>query len=201
MTSLSHPIYPARPPRTADLVLYLDLDGVVQHEAVYWSPKRGVYMHQGYAPGHKLFEWLPILERLLEPFPEVALVLSSSWCVHPGYSRTIRRFPESLQKRFIGGTFHRRAHGSDPWQVHSFRATPRGVQIWADVLRRKPRQWLALDDDTFSWPVWARDNLVACDGETGLSCPRVQEELTAKLLACRAALSASDSSPGALARG
>ena len=42
-------------------------------------------------------------------------------------------------------------------------------------------QWLALDDDTEDWPKWALDNLVACDGATGLSNPRVQVELRAKL--------------------
>jgi hypothetical protein len=58
------------------------------------------------------------------------------------------------------------------------------MQIWADVQRRKPSQWVALDDDADGWPEWARSNLVECDGATGLSCPRVQVELREALLLC-----------------
>ncbi len=165
----------------ARVVLYLDLDGVVQHEAVMWHGRRGIYMSTEDAPGRKLFEWLPHLEDALSPFPQVALVLSSSWCVWPGYSRTLKRFPEGLRERFIGGTFHKRIHGADSSAMESFRATPRGMQIWADVQRRKPLQWLALDDDAEGWPDWACSNLIACDGATGLSCRRVQVELRESL--------------------
>lgn len=174
--------------RPADWVLYLDLDGVVHSEEVYFHPSRGPFVHQGYAPGRKLFEWVPILEELIEPYPQLRLVLSSTWCIRPGYGKTVKRLPPGLRQRFIGGTFHRRIHGADPWTERSFREMPRGMQVWADVVRRKPLQWLALDDDTLSWPVWARENLVACNGSTGLSAPRVQDELRQKLLACKTAL-------------
>ena len=60
----------------------------------------------------------------------------------------------------------------------------RGKQVCADVLRRKPAQWLALDEDTENRPEWARHNLVACEGRTGISCPRVQAELREKLQWC-----------------
>ena len=173
-------------PRTADVVLYLDLDGVLHHEEVYFHPKRGPFVHQGYAPGHTLFEWAHLLQDLLAPFPDVALVLSSSWCVQPGYGKTIKRLPPELRRRFIGGTFHRRAHGADSWAIRAFKEMPRGLQIWADVVRRKPGQWLALDDDAFGWPAWARENLVECDGAKGLSCPETREQLTAKLAALSA---------------
>jgi hypothetical protein len=60
----------------------------------------------------------------------------------------------------------------------------RGQQVCSDVLRRRPAQWLALDDDTGNWPEWGRPNLVVCDGRTGLSDPRVQAELYEKLQWC-----------------
>lgn len=78
------------------------------------------------AAGHYLFEWAPILESLLEPFPTVALVLSSTWCNRPGYSATLNRLPASLHARFIGGTYHGRVHGVAPWNLSMFRP-PRGV--------------------------------------------------------------------------
>lgn len=140
------------------------------------------------AAGHTLFEWVPHLEDALAPFPHVALVLSSTWCIKPGFGKTIKKFPASLRSRFIGGTFHKGAHGADPWLIESFRSTPRGQQIWADVQRRKPKHWLALDDDVAGWPSFELQNLVACDGTTGLSCPHVQLELRQKLAKCHGQL-------------
>lgn len=184
----SFDVPPISTPNRAGVVLYVDLDGVVQHEAVIWRPRRGVYMCNEEAPGRTLFEWLPILEKALAPFPEVALVLSSTWCIRPGYAATLKRFPAALRSRFVGGTFHRRVHGTDPWVLSSFKATSRGMQVWSDVYRRKPAQWLALDDDDFGWPTWALENLVRCDGSTGLPSPRVQAELREKLKRCHEAL-------------
>ena len=71
-----------------------------------------------------------------------------------------------------------------------FRATPRGVQVQEDAQRRKPRQWIALDDDLEGWPDSCRENLVACEGTTGLSNPVVQHELKEKLRSCHAGLPA-----------
>jgi len=182
-----HPLYvPASTPRSADVILYLDIDGVVHHEKVLWHPGKGIYMSPYEAAGHALFEWLPILEQALEPYPAVALVLSSTWCIRPGYSDTLKRFPTSLRSRFIGGTYHKRVHGMDPWNQAMFRATPRGEQVQADALRRKPRHWIALDDDVEDWPESSRSQLVRCDGTTGLSNRKVQQDLKDKLQRCYA---------------
>ena len=163
-----------------ELLLYLDLDGVVHHEAVY-SSSRGIYIDQRQGPGRTLFEWVPILTEILESFPEVKLVLSSSWCRRPGYSRTLDRLPEPLRQRFVGGTFHRRHHGSDRHADLSFTSLSRGQQIVSDVGRRQPRDWLALDDDDLDWPSAHLDHLIHCDGALGLSDPAIQALLKAKL--------------------
>ncbi len=189
----SAPYLPASPPRSADVVLYLDLDGVVHHEKVLWHPRKGIYMSPYEAAGHALFEWAPILESVLDPYPAVALVLSSTWCIRPGYSATLKRLPVSLRTRFIGGTYHGRVHGVDLWNLSMFRTTPRGVQVQEDAQRRKPRQWIALHDDLEGWPDSCRQNLVACEGTTGLSNPEVQQELREKLRCSLAALSAKPS--------
>lgn len=85
---------------------------MVHHEAVLWHPRIGIYMSPHGAVGRTLFEWAPILEEELTPYPSVALVLSSTWCIRPGYAHTLKRLPESLQSRFIGGTYHKRIHGA-----------------------------------------------------------------------------------------
>jgi len=163
-----------------ELLIYLDLDGVVHHEAVYASP-RGIYMNQEQAPGRTLFEWVHHLVDALEPFPQVKLVLSSSWCRWPGYSRTLKRLPAPLRQRFVGGTFHSHHHGADPGELYSFTALPRGQQVLKDVLRRQPLDWLALDDDDEDWPVNQTGHLLLCDGELGLSNPATRSDLRARL--------------------
>jgi hypothetical protein len=155
---------------------------------VLWHPSKGISMSTVLAPGRELFEWIHYLELALAPYPAIALVLSSTWCIRPGYAKTLKRLPESLRSRFIGGTFHRRVHGRDPWVRAVYQQAPRGMQIWEDVVRRKPRTWLALDDDLDGWPEWARDNLVACAGSTGLSDARVRTALSEKLQQCMSLL-------------
>ncbi|MBD9391345.1 hypothetical protein IB243_03365 [Acidovorax sp. ACV01] len=147
--------------------------GAGDHDLALGHPRKGIYMSPYEAAGHSLFEWVPILESVLQPHPTVALVLSSTWCIRPGYSATLKRLPASLRARFIGGTYHRRVHGVDPWNLSMFRTTPRGVQVQEDAQRRKPKQWIALDDDLEDWPDSCRQNLVACEGTTGLSNPEV----------------------------
>ncbi len=164
-------------------VVYLDFDGVTHHEAVYISHKRGIYIDQTIAPGAVLFEWAPILIDALQPYADVKIVLSTSWCRQPGFSRAKKRLPMELQSRVVGGTYHRSIHGADPWLRHQFAETPRASQILADVGRRKPKRWIALDDDVDDWPVEYLDHLVPCDGALGLSSAETQVCLRIKLAA------------------
>jgi hypothetical protein len=55
------------------------------------------------------------------------------------------------------------------------------MQVWSDVLRRKPSAWLALDDDCLDWPAWCREQLVRTDPMCGIAEPGVLAELKAKL--------------------
>lgn len=49
---------------------------------------------------------------------------------------------------------------------------------------------IVLDEDLKDWPEPSRQNLIAFDGSTGLSSPKVQWELREKLHCCHAALTA-----------
>jgi len=179
--SLASPYFAPSPARRAEVLLYVDFDGVLHHEAVLWHHRRGIYMSQKEAAGRVLFEWVGFLESIALEFPHVGLVLSSTWCVRPGFGKALKFLPRTLAARFIGGTFHRRHHGADEWTLQAFRTTPRWKQILGDVERRQPRAWLALDDDVEDWPDHLRENLIACDGSTGLSSFSVREELEKKL--------------------
>ncbi len=159
---------------TNALVLYLDYDGVLHHENCLWHPKRGAYL---YAPGrYSLFQHSELLERMLEPYPQVQIVLSTSWVRRYGMTKTAKRLPPSLQARVIGATFHSR-HMND----YEFMRLARGQQVHEDVLRRRPREWLALDDDAEGWPTEHAARYIQTHMHEGLSDPDVLIEFKVKL--------------------
>ena len=155
-------------------VLYLDFDGVLHHGEVYWSPRKGPYMDP--TVKQKLFAYAGLLEEILLPYPNLAIVLSTSWVLKYGCHGAARRLPHSLRQRVIGATFHTRMNRED------FDNASRGMQVWADVYRRQPTDWLALDDDFLQWPAWCRDKLIRTLPHLGLNSPETRELLRSKLL-------------------
>jgi len=121
------------------------------------------------------------LEEELALNPSVALVLSSTWCIRPGYSKTLQRLSEQLR-----AIHWRHVPQARPWDRSMEPGVvpqyPARYAAPADVQRRKPRHWIALDDDIKDWPPLAIGNLVACNGTTGLSNPEVRGELRRKLM-------------------
>ena len=158
----------------SESIVYLDYDGVLHPDRVYWSPRKGPYLKD---PGHhRLFEHVGLLDELLKPYPSTALVLSTSWVLRYGCMGAARRLPTGLRKRVVGATFHSRM------SRETFASMSRGMQIWADVVRRNPRTWVAIDDDHLQWPVWCRANLVRSSPERGLSQCSVYKELAEALV-------------------
>ena len=155
-----------------ELVLYLDFDGVLHHEDVRWHPRRGIYLNA--PPEYRLFQHAPLLEALLQPHPNVRIVLSSSWVRALSYSRAVKRLPPGLQARVIGATYHSSMHEM------AFAMLPRGAQVLDDVDRRQPADWLALDDDASGWPKEHGHRVVLTDERLGLSAPGLADTLAVK---------------------
>jgi hypothetical protein len=154
-------------------LLFLDFDGVLHNEACYWHPRRGPYLKA--PPRYTLFQHAELLAQLLEPYPNVAIVLSTSWVRQYSCDKAARRLPPALRRRVIGATYHREMPGD------SFAYLSRGEQVTADVLRRKPSSWLALDDDPIGWPEWSLPHLLLTDPYEGISLPELVEELRLRL--------------------
>lgn len=155
-----------------ELVLYLDYDGVLHNENVYWHPKRGAYPGP---PGFTLFEHAPLLHELLTPYPEVGIVLSTSWVRLYGCTKTAKRLPQGLRARVLGATFHSQMDEA------AFAARPRGQQVLDDVARRRPRGWLALDDTDEGWPPEVRDRVLLTDERLGIAAAGMPERIAAAL--------------------
>lgn len=160
---------------SAEAILYLDFDGVLHPEAVYWHPRRGAYLGRDVADGHALFEHAPLLESLLDPYPHVRLVLSTSWVREYRYSGAARRLTPGLRQRCVGATFHSAMDRAE------FERTPRGLQVAADVERRRPGAWLAVDDCTEGWPPLAMDHVVFTHEVDGIAHIDVLAQLRSRL--------------------
>lgn len=124
-------------------VLYLDYDGVLHNDACFWHPRRGAYLNAG--PGHTLFQYAEMLEEYLAPYPDIRVVLSTSWVRQYRCAGAAKRLPHTLRDRVIGATYHSQMLGSTFWDK------PRWLQSWDDVLRRRPGSWLAIDNDVADW--------------------------------------------------
>jgi hypothetical protein len=152
-------------------IVFLDFDGVLHHDHVYRKGQR-IYVKD--APGQEIMQHAHALIEALRPYPDVRIVLSTSWVRVLGYTGALKRMPVALRERVIGSTYHRDYH--DEWMARS-----RYEQITAYVKRHRCRQSLAIDNDLDGWPRDERLWLVACSDEFGLGDPTVLEELQVKL--------------------
>lgn len=154
-------------------ICYLDYEAVLHDGNVFRNRIRGMYIK---TPGRTFFEWMPILDGLLAPYPDLKIVLSTSWVRELGFNEAKHELLPSLRERVIGATF------LHPNIVKAeFDTMPRGMQILGDAERRKPSDWFALDDDAFGWPARYRENLIQTDTQLGLSDAAVQERVRRKL--------------------
>lgn len=152
--------------RPISKVCYLNFDGVLHDQEVYWKAKQPVYVQ---TPGRFLFEWMPILEELLAPYPDVKIILSTSWVHTRSFAFAKKRLSTSLQQRVIGTTF-------EGWEMQRnyFRSMPQGQQIGVDVFRRALISWFAIESDFRGWSAWCYENLIHTDGSLGISDPAIQ---------------------------
>ncbi|CAN5347277.1 HAD domain-containing protein [soil metagenome] len=154
-------------------ICYLDFDAVLHDGNVLRNRSSGMTIK---TPGRSFFEWMPILEDLLAPYPDLKIVLSTTWVRELGFNEAKHELSASLQDRVIGATFlHPKILKAE------FDTMPRGMQILGDVERRKPSQWFALDDDAFGWPARHKDKLIQTKDASGLSDPAVQEKVRERL--------------------
>lgn len=147
-------------------ICFLDFDGVLHPDAAFYVAGKGIQM---LAAGHSLFEWAGILENLLFPYPEVKIVLSTSWVPMRSFSYAKSCLPDKLRKRVISATYHSRAMSRQEFGFYS-----RGEQVRQYVTRHGLKRWCAIDDDWDGWPEHYLSRFIQTDSDTGLSNEKVQ---------------------------
>ena len=128
--------------------------------------------------------WAPLLIKTLADFPEVQIVLSTSWARELSFNRARRWLPEELRARVIGSTWH----SAMSFKREGFRS----LSTWWDEATRYQQikryagragltDWVAIDDQPEGWGADDRDKLVHTHSDTGLSDPVVLAVLAARL--------------------
>ena len=119
--------------------LFLDFDGVLH-------PRGGFPLSQA--------------ERLaaaIAQYPDVRIVLSTSWVETYGVEPVIEMLPDGLRERVIGATYA----GGEAQPESRF------AEIEACAARLGIDEWLAIDDDQEGWPEAKRHRLIWCDPSQG----------------------------------
>lgn len=150
--------------------LFLDFDGVLHPDEVYRVGERIVLRMDGFS----LFEWSEVLDELMEPYPALQIVLSTTWVRLLGFEVARSHLPESLQRRVVGATWHETA-------PRGWERLTRYEQIQLNVVQHRHARWLAIDDDGHGWSDEQRSNLVLTDSLLGLGAASAQDELRDKL--------------------
>lgn len=144
------------------LVLFTDFDGVLHaaDEPVLDGAGR-------LRANTNLFVWLPILVDILQPYPEVQIVISSDWR---------RLLDDDNLRRVLGPLGARFAGIVETWGVS------RADEILTEVRRRRLTRWLAIDDHPSVASASRRDaHFIACAPDSGLSGVDVQAALRSRL--------------------
>ena len=151
-------------------ILYVDYDGVLHPFSVYAQGE--TFELHWHDKSVKLFCWAPIIEAIMDdidPHGRIKIVLSTTWAQRMHWTSAKSYLPESLQQRVISST--------------TWAHVARGVQIALHAIdyRIADDCWVAIDDDSYKWPIEHLDKLVLTDPELGLSCKKTQLELRKKL--------------------
>ncbi|MEX3999799.1 HAD domain-containing protein [Paraburkholderia sp. EG285A] len=158
---------------TARKILFLDIDGVLHRGIARRSGDRVVSS----APGViELFEFAPVLDELLRPYPDIEIVLSSDWALVLGIEFTRNAIPSRLLRgRIVGATYEGSIFNAYFWSV-----VPRGDQVLDYVSRHSPMTWLAVDDRADGFAAH-RHQLIHCETDVGLGDPAVVEQFRDRL--------------------
>lgn len=132
------------------MILFLDFDGVLHEDPCYDETR--------------LFARAPDVAQSLEPFPEVRIVLSTSWRSQRPLDELLRPLPETLGRRVIGATPLTTSADTPaalrPYRRHAECAT------WLRANGHENTPWFAIDDRPSLFAPHC-EQLILCDSNVG----------------------------------
>jgi len=149
------------------VILFLDFDGV---------------LHPDPCPDQtRLFENAPRLVDVLEEFPDVGVVLSTSWRTVCSQAELLAPLPPPLRSRVLGANPRRSDFKPAPVRLPYRRHAE--CEEWLRMHGMPDSPWLALDDRADGFAPFC-ERLLVCDARIGFDA-RVQAQLRAMLTLAR----------------
>jgi hypothetical protein len=122
--------------------------------------------------GRPLFQYAPYLVDVLSPWPDVQIILTTSWLSMLGAERIVQMLPPELRRRVVGNTL-----GTPPRFGEIRDGTARtGVAI-RHALRLGLQRWLVVDDELFGIPPPWRHHFLRTSSEFALGAPEARKQL------------------------
>lgn len=162
------------------MILFLDFDGVLHPDSVFLNTNRSPVLKGSGA----LFMWADLLSQSLVNYPDVQIVLSTSWVRWLEYIPVRGYLPAALRDRVIGSTWHHVRNVPNynrglPYSYWQTASRYRQIKHWVDFYRVD--DWLAIDDHGEHWGDKDLDKLIQTSSKTGLSAPHVLYQLQDRL--------------------
>ena len=155
--------------------LFVDFDGTLHRGRGFIDEESGeILLDTGNTP----FEFAPLLESLLEPYPEVEIVLTTSWLYKLPFEQVMSHLPPPLSMRVVGSTRGYKARFG-----YLQDGSARTYIIRSYVFDKHLKNWLALDDSVYGGYSLSTDflplepHLVLLDAQQGIGSPDAQERI------------------------
>jgi hypothetical protein len=148
--------------------LYLNYGGVL-------NVGHGVVDHNGVITldsGRPPFEYAPYLVDILAPWPQVQIILTTSWLRSLGDEKTVALLPDELRRRVVDTTLH-----TPPRFGEIKDGTGKTMCVIRHSKKRGLTKWLALDDEAWGVPPGFEQHFLHTKSETALGALEARKQL------------------------
>jgi hypothetical protein len=148
--------------------LFLNYGGVL-------NVGHGVVDHNGVVTldsGRPLLEYAPYLVDVLTSWPQVQIVLTTSWLQSLGAGKTIALLPDQLRRRIVGTTL-----GTPPRFGEIRDGTAKTMTAIRHAAKHGLTTWLVVDDEAWGAPPGFEQHFLHTDPETALGSPKARKQL------------------------
>lgn len=154
--------------------LFVDYDGTLHRGHAVLDADGNVLLDSG----QPLFEYAPLLAEMLEPYPDVQIVLTTSWLDTLPLDQVVSYLPAALARRVVGTTCGIKARFG-----YLMDGSARTYIIRSYVFAKRLKNWLAIDDSVFGAFHLSTDfldlssHLVLLDAQRGIGDAQVQQRI------------------------
>ncbi|MFL9959082.1 HAD domain-containing protein [Paraburkholderia nemoris] len=148
--------------------LYLNYGGVLNAGHGLLDDNGVITLDSGRPP----FEYTPCLVDALAPWPQVQVVVTTSWLQTLGADKTIALLHDELRRRVVGTTL-----GTPPRFGEIKDGTAKTMTVIRHAAKYGLTRWLVLDDEAWGVPSGYEQQFVRTNPETALGAPEARKHL------------------------